>query len=98
MDLVGDERHPEHLEHDRHLERANGEGANHLLASLATVSINPTITTMAIAGAAHTYGYGAAAQLVRKRLGTLDGVGIVATLRLERSLSDVRPVATQGVT
>jgi hypothetical protein len=48
--------------------------------------------------AAHTYGYGAAAQLVRKRLGTMDEVGIVATLRLERRLSDVRPVSTQGVT
>ena len=43
--------------------------------------------------AAHTYGYGAAAQLVRKRLGTLDDVGIIATLKLERRLSDVRPVA-----
>ena len=48
--------------------------------------------------AAHTYGYGAAAQLVRKRLGTLDDVGIIATLKLERRLSHVRPVATQGVT
>jgi hypothetical protein len=48
--------------------------------------------------AAHTYGYGAAAQLVRKRLGTLDDVGIVGSLKLERRLSDVRPVSTQGVT
>lgn len=47
--------------------------------------------------AAHRYGYGAAAQLVRKRLGTLDQVGIVGTLRLERGVTDVRPVATQGV-
>jgi hypothetical protein len=48
--------------------------------------------------AAHTYGYGAAAQLVRKRLGTLDDVGIVGALKLERRLSDVRPVSTQGAT
>jgi len=48
--------------------------------------------------AARTFGYGAAAQLVRKRLGTLDTVGVVGTLTLERRLSDVRPVATQGVT
>lgn len=47
--------------------------------------------------AAHRYGYGTAAQLVRKRLGTLDEVGIVGTLRLERGVTDVRPVATQGV-
>jgi len=46
--------------------------------------------------AAHRYGYGAAAQLCRKRLGTLDAVGIHGTLRLERQISDVRPVHTQG--
>lgn len=47
--------------------------------------------------AANTYGYGTAAALCRKRLGTLDGVGVVGTLRLERRVSDVKPVATQGI-
>jgi hypothetical protein len=47
--------------------------------------------------AARTFGYGAAAQLVKKRLETLDSVGIIGALKLERRLSDVRPVATQGV-
>ncbi len=47
--------------------------------------------------AAHTFGYGTAAALCRKRLGTLDAVGIIGTLRLERRVSDVKPVATQGV-
>ena len=53
MNLIGGEHRPEHLEHDRHLERANGERANHLLAALATASVNQTITTMAMAGADH---------------------------------------------
>jgi hypothetical protein len=47
--------------------------------------------------AARRQGYGTAAQLCRKRLDTLDAVGIVGTLSLERGVSDVRPVATQGV-
>jgi hypothetical protein len=47
--------------------------------------------------AARRFGYGTAAELCRKRLGTLDTVGIVGTLKLERRVSDVRPVATQGV-
>ena len=47
--------------------------------------------------ATRRFGYGTAAELCRKRLGTLDAVGIVGTLRLERRVSDVRPVATQGV-
>lgn len=46
--------------------------------------------------AARTFGYGAAAQLCRRRLATLDEVGIVGTLTLERRFADVRPVATQG--
>jgi hypothetical protein len=46
--------------------------------------------------AAHTFGYGAAPELCRKRLETLDRVGIAGTLTLERRLTDVRPVATQG--
>lgn len=47
--------------------------------------------------AASRYGYGAAAQLCRKRLSTLDGLGIVGALTLERQIADVRPVHTQGV-
>jgi hypothetical protein len=47
--------------------------------------------------AARRYGYGAAAQLCRKRLSTLDSLGIVGTLTLERQISDVRPAHTQGV-
>jgi len=47
--------------------------------------------------AAHTFGYGAAAQLCRKRLGTLDELGVKGTLRELTSLSDMRPVHTQGV-
>ena len=35
-------------------------------------------------------------QLCRKRLGTLDELGVVGTLRPLRGLSDMRPVATQG--
>lgn len=46
--------------------------------------------------AAHAYGYGTAAELCRKRLSTLDKLGIVGTLRLLTRLEDVRPVATQG--
>ena len=47
--------------------------------------------------AARSFGYGAAAELCRKRLGTLDSLGVVGRLRLERRATDVRPVATQGV-
>lgn len=47
--------------------------------------------------AARSFGYGAAAELCRKRLGTLDKLGVVGRLKLERRVSDVRPVATQGV-
>jgi hypothetical protein len=46
--------------------------------------------------AAHTWGYGAAAELCRKRLDTLDRLGVTGTLRLLKHLSDVKPVATQG--
>lgn len=48
--------------------------------------------------AAHTFGYGTAAQLCRKRLSTLDSVGVKGTLRLLSHVADVRPVATQGTT
>jgi hypothetical protein len=47
--------------------------------------------------AARQFGYGSAPELCRKRLGTLDAVGIVGILRLERRATDIRPVATQGV-
>ena len=46
--------------------------------------------------AAHRFGYGTAAEVCRKRLGTLDSLGVVGTLTQLRSISDVRPVATQG--
>jgi hypothetical protein len=48
--------------------------------------------------AAHTFGYGTAAELCRKRLATLDTVGVRGTLRLLNRTADVRPVATQGTT
>ena len=48
--------------------------------------------------AAHAFGYGTAAALCRKRLATLDSVGVKGTLRLLSRVADVRPVATQGTT
>ena len=48
--------------------------------------------------AAHTFGYGTAAPLCRKRLATLDSVGVKGTLRLLSRVADVRPVSTQGTT
>lgn len=45
---------------------------------------------------ARAFGYGTATELCRKRLETLDSLGVVATLKPLRRLSDVRPVATQG--
>ena len=48
--------------------------------------------------AAHTFGYGTAAQLCRKRLSTLDTVGVKGTLRLLSRIADVRPIGTQGTT
>jgi hypothetical protein len=48
--------------------------------------------------AAHTFGYGTAAPLCRKRLATLDSVGVKGTLRLLSRVADVRPVGTQGTT
>ena len=45
---------------------------------------------------ARSFGYGTAAELCRKRLGTLDSLGVAGTLRRLRSIADVRPVATQG--
>ena len=44
------------------------------------------------------FGYGTAAQLCRKRLSTLDAVGIKGTLQLLSGVADVRPVGTQGTT
>ena len=46
--------------------------------------------------AAHTFGYGASAGMVRRCLGRLDGSGIPGEVRILRSLSDTHPVATQG--
>ena len=48
--------------------------------------------------AAHTFGYGAAPELTRKRLQTLDRVGIKGSLQLLSRIADVRPVSTQGTT
>jgi hypothetical protein len=48
--------------------------------------------------AAHTFGYGTAAGLCRKRLGTLDSLGVQGSLRRLSAVSDVRPVSTQGTT
>ena len=48
--------------------------------------------------AARTFGYGTAAELCRKRLETLDTLGVKGTLTLLQHYSDVRPVATQGPT
>jgi hypothetical protein len=47
---------------------------------------------------AHAFGYGTAAELCRKRLGTLDSVGVSGTLRVLSRMADVRPVGTQGTT
>ncbi len=47
--------------------------------------------------AARVFGYGSAPELCRKRLGTLDAVGVVGELTLTRRVSDIRPVHTQGV-
>jgi hypothetical protein len=46
--------------------------------------------------AAHTFGYGAAAGVVRRCLARLDEEGIPGELRIVHSLSDSHPVATQG--
>jgi hypothetical protein len=48
--------------------------------------------------AAHAFGYGTAAELCRKRLSTLDSVGVSGTMRVLSRMADVRPVATQGTT
>jgi hypothetical protein len=48
--------------------------------------------------AARTFGYGTAAELCRKRLSTLDSVGVSGTLRVVSRMADIRPVATQGTT
>lgn len=46
--------------------------------------------------AAHTFGYGTAAELCRKRLDTLDRLEVAGTLKLLGRSTDVKPVATQG--
>jgi hypothetical protein len=48
--------------------------------------------------AARNFGYGTAAELCRKRLSTLDSLGVSGTLRVLSRMADVRPVATQGTT
>jgi hypothetical protein len=45
---------------------------------------------------AKSWGYGAGATLVRRKMMTLDEVGIRGQLDLLRGLSDVKPVGTQG--
>jgi hypothetical protein len=46
--------------------------------------------------ATRAYGYGSAAELCRKRLGTLDELDIRGTLRVGRRFSSFEPAATQG--
>ena len=46
--------------------------------------------------AAHTFGYGASAGMVRRCLGRLDDAGIPGEVHILRALSDTHPVATQG--
>jgi hypothetical protein len=46
---------------------------------------------------ARAFGYGTAAQVCRKRLDTLDSLGVAGTLKLLRHASDIKPVHTQGV-
>jgi hypothetical protein len=46
--------------------------------------------------AARTFGYGTAAELCRKRLSTLDSLGVSGTMRVVSRMADIRPVATQG--
>jgi hypothetical protein len=46
--------------------------------------------------AARRYGYGAAPGMVRRCLERLDAEGITGRVRVERALSDTRPVQTQG--
>jgi hypothetical protein len=47
--------------------------------------------------AARVFGYGTAAELCRKRLATMDELGMAGTLTLLSGIADVKPVATQGV-
>ncbi len=46
--------------------------------------------------AARAFGYGTAADLCRKRLSTLDTVGVSGTMRVVSRMADIRPVGTQG--
>jgi len=46
--------------------------------------------------AAHSFGYGAAAEMVRRCLARLDEEGIPGRVRVLRVLSDTHPVGTQG--
>ncbi|MBA3329401.1 MAG: hypothetical protein H0T39_00765 [Actinobacteria bacterium] len=45
---------------------------------------------------ARVYGYGASAEMVRRCLERCDAEGITGQVRILRTLSDTRPVATQG--
>jgi hypothetical protein len=45
---------------------------------------------------AHSFGYGASAEMVRRCLERLDEEGIAGTVRILRALSDTKPWATQG--
>jgi hypothetical protein len=45
---------------------------------------------------ARNFGYGAGVPLVRRKMRTLDEVGIRGTLEVGRRLSDVKPVGTHG--
>ncbi len=69
-------------------------------AALLIAPINPVPHNTGRPGfrfrAAHTFGYGAAAGIVRRCLARLDEEGIPGDVRVVLALSDTRPVGTQG--
>jgi hypothetical protein len=71
------------------------EPAALLLAPLNPIQVDDRPTGFQFR-AAHTFGYGASAGMVRRCLGRLDDAGIPGAVRVLRALSDSHPVATQG--
>jgi hypothetical protein len=68
-------------------------------AALALAPINPSRYGSALAfrfRCARSFGYGAAAGMVRRCFARLDEAGIDGTLNVLRVLSDTKPVGTQG--
>jgi hypothetical protein len=68
--------------------------------ALLLAPLNPIQVDTGLLGfqfrAAHTFGYGASAGIVRRCLGRLDDAEIPGEVRILRALSDSHPVATQG--